>query len=117
MVDEAARVDDGLYYAIRPMLAVSGGSLIMLSTPAGRRGVFWEEWTGALGWERYEIPIENVPRISKEFLAEERRALPTRIFDQEYRCQFVELDDAVFSLDDVDSAFTDEVQPLFGEAG
>jgi hypothetical protein len=116
VVDEAARVDDGLYYAIRPMLAVSGGSLIMLSTPAGRRGVFWEEWTGALGWERYEIPIENVPRISEEFVAEERRALPTRIFDQEYRCQFVELDDAVFSLDDVDSAFTDEVQPLFGEA-
>lgn len=116
VVDEAARVDDGLYYAIRPMLAVSGGSLIMLSTPAGRRGVFWEEWTGALGWERYEIPIDNVPRISEEFLAEERRALPTRIFDQEYRCQFVEIDDAVFSLDDVDSAFTDEVQPLFGEA-
>jgi Terminase large subunit, T4likevirus-type, N-terminal len=116
LLDEASRVDDDLYFATRPMLAVSGGALMMLSTPAGRRGVFWEEWTGALGWERYEIPIENVPRISEEFLAEERRALPTRIFDQEYRCQFVELDDAVFSLDDVDSAFTDEVQPLFGEA-
>jgi hypothetical protein len=116
VVDEAARVDDGLYYAIRPMLAVSGGSLIMLSTPAGRRGVFWEEWTGAPGWERYEIPIENVPRISEEFVAEERRALPTRIFDQEYRCQFVEIEDVVFALEYVDSAFTDEVQPLFGEA-
>ena len=44
LVDEAARVDDGLYYAIRPMLAVGGGSLIMLSTPYGKRGVFYEEW-------------------------------------------------------------------------
>src|SRR5918993_1355887 len=34
IVDEAARVDDALYFAVRPMLAVSGGALIMLSTPA-----------------------------------------------------------------------------------
>lgn len=40
IVDEAARVEDELYYAIRPMLAVSEGSLIMLSTPFGKRGVF-----------------------------------------------------------------------------
>ena len=53
---------------------------------------------------------------SEAFVEEERRALPTRIFDQEYRCQFVEIEDAVFSLEDVDSAITDEVQPLFGEA-
>lgn len=38
ILDEAARVDDDLYYAIRPMLAVSGGTMMMLSTPAGRRG-------------------------------------------------------------------------------
>jgi hypothetical protein len=40
IVDEAARVDDALYYAVKPMLAVSGGSLLMLSTPYGRRGEF-----------------------------------------------------------------------------
>jgi hypothetical protein len=49
LVDEASRVDDGLYYAIRPMLAVSGGSLMMLSTPYGKRGIFYEEWTGGEG--------------------------------------------------------------------
>jgi hypothetical protein len=116
ILDEAARVDDGLYYAIRPMLAVSGGALIMLSTPAGRRGVFWEEWTGGALWERYEVPIEDVPRISEEFIEEERRALPRRVFEQEYRCAFVEIEDAVFSLEDVDSAITAEVAPLFSEA-
>ena len=56
IVDEAARVDDELYFAIRPMLAVSGGSLLMLSTPAGKRGVFFEEWmNGGHSWERYEV--------------------------------------------------------------
>lgn len=39
LVDEAARVSDELYYAVRPMLAVSGGALMMLTTPYGKRGV------------------------------------------------------------------------------
>ena len=52
VVDEAARVEDELYYAVRPMLAVSGGALIMLSTPNGKRGVFYEAWQEreAQGW-------------------------------------------------------------------
>jgi hypothetical protein len=114
IVDEAARVDDALYFAVRPMLAVSGGALMMLSSPAGRRGVFYEEWTEGMGWERYEIPAAEVPRISEEFLEEERRALPLRIFRQEYECSFEETDDQVFSYEDVEGAITDEVAPLFG---
>src|SRR5215204_7044745 len=50
VVDEAARVDDELYYSVRPMLAVSGGALLMLSTPWGRRGVFFNEWSGGSAW-------------------------------------------------------------------
>jgi Terminase large subunit, T4likevirus-type, N-terminal len=116
ILDEASRVDDDLYYATKPMLAVSGGALLMLSTPAGQRGVFFEEWTEGVGWERYEVAIEDVPRISEEFVEEERRALPRRVFDQEYRCTFVEIEDAVFSLEDVDRAITQDVAPLFSEA-
>jgi len=33
IVDEAARTPDALYQAARPMLAVSGGRLVLLSTP------------------------------------------------------------------------------------
>jgi Terminase large subunit, T4likevirus-type, N-terminal len=60
IVDEAARVADELYYAVRPMLAVSGGRLLMLSTPFGKRGVFYEEWTGGIAWERYTVTAESV---------------------------------------------------------
>src|ERR671916_29160 len=63
IVDEAARVEDGLYYAIRPMLAVSGGRLMMLTTPYGKRGVFFEEWSSGEGWERYEVWAEECERI------------------------------------------------------
>jgi hypothetical protein len=55
-VDEASRVPDELYFAVRPMLAVSGGALMMLTTPYGKRGIFYEEWTSGHGWARYEVP-------------------------------------------------------------
>jgi hypothetical protein len=116
LVDEASRVDDGLYYAVRPMLAVSGGALIMLSTPFGRRGVFFEEWTGGSEWRRFEIPVSECPRISEEFLDEERQTLPRRVFEQEYCCVFAETGDAVFTYEDVAGAITSEVTPLFPEA-
>jgi hypothetical protein len=114
VLDEAARVDDGLYFAVRPMLAVSGGALIMLSTPAGRRGAFFEEWTEGAGWECYKVPAAECPRISGAFLEEERRSLPRRVFDQEYRCVFVETEDAVFSFEDIAGALNPGVTPLFG---
>ena len=44
LVDEASRVNDELYMAVRPMLAVSGGRLWLMSTPFGKRGFFYEAW-------------------------------------------------------------------------
>jgi hypothetical protein len=75
IVEEGARVADELYFAVRPMLAVSGGKLLMLSTPFGKRGIFYEEWTQGTGWERYTVTAEECLRIPASFLAEEREAL------------------------------------------
>src|SRR5215216_5329910 len=100
IVDEAARVEDELYFAVRPMLAVSGGSLLMLSTPYGQRGVFYEAWTNGQGWDRYTVTAEECPRISPEFLAEERLALPERAYRQEYECSFEAVEGAVFDISD-----------------
>jgi Terminase large subunit, T4likevirus-type, N-terminal len=116
IVDEAARVDDGLYYAIRPMLAVSDGRLMMLSTPFGKRGVFFEEWAEGAGWERYEVRAEECERIPASFLEEERQALPAWIYRQEYECSFEDTEDQLFGYELVQSSITDEVTPLFGEA-
>jgi hypothetical protein len=115
VVDEASRVTDELYYAVRPMLAVSGGRLMMLSTPYGKRGVFYDEWTGGGAWDRYEVPAWECPRISAAFLAEEREALPAWVFRQEYECSFEDTEDQVFSSELVRAAITPEVEPLFGE--
>ena len=114
LIDEASRVDDALYHAVRPMLAVSGGSLMMLTTPYGKRGIFFEEWTGRHGWDRYEVPARECPRISEEFLEEERRALPAWVYRQEYETSFEETEDAVFTTEMIDGAISLDVTPRFG---
>jgi hypothetical protein len=97
IIDEAARVPDDLYRAVRPMLAVSGGRLICLSTPYGKRGFFWSAWTSSTeDWLRIEIPATQVPRIPPEFLDEERRALGDAWFRQEYGCSFEAMEGLVY---------------------
>jgi len=117
VVDEASRVGDELYFSIRPMLAVSGGALMMLSTPAGKRGVFFEAWESGEGWERYEVKASACPRISEAFLEEERKSLPARIYRQEYECSFEDVEDQVFAYELVEQAITEEISPLFEPHG
>lgn len=113
IVDEAARVPDELYYAVRPMLAVSGGSLIAMSTPWGKRGWWHHAWTeGGPAWQRVEVPATQCPRISPAFLAEEKVALGIWFYQQEYCCQFMETTDSVFSYETVMAALVD-LPPLF----
>ena len=113
IVDEASRVRDDLYRAIRPMLAVSRGKIICLSTPFGKRGFFHAEWTGTGDWQRVGVPATACPRISPTFLAEERAAIGEWFYRQEYLCSFEETIDQVFSYDDVMGALSDDVTPLF----
>ncbi len=57
VIDEAARVPDDLYRAVRPMLAVSDGRLICLSTPYGKRGFFYDAWAnGGDDWHAHRGP-------------------------------------------------------------
>jgi hypothetical protein len=115
IIDEAARVDDSLYRAVRPMLAVSKGRLIALTTPFGKRGWFHAAWDCQEKWDRIRVTAEECPRIAPEFLAEEKRALGERWYRQEYLCSFEDVMDAVFSYIDIQAALRDDVEPLFPE--
>lgn len=118
VLDEASRIPDSLYDAVRPMLAVSGGELIELSSPAGQRGFFYRDWIASEddpAWERIgPIQADQNPRIDPDFLERERKALPDPIYRQEYACAFLDEVGAVFSLDQISRALADAtVAPLF----
>jgi len=96
------------------MLATSGGQLVLMSTPFGRRGHFFETWEDTPDvWEKTLLPASECPRIGKEFLKEERRTLGEWYFQQEYECIFTEGEAQLFSYDLISSALSSELKPLF----
>lgn len=113
LADEASRCDDELFYSLLPMLAVSKGRMICLSTPAGQRGFFHDQWIEeGDAWQRIEIPADRCPRIDPVWLEAQRRTMPRAWFDQEFGCRFTQIDDAVFSYEDVAGILTDDA-PVF----
>jgi hypothetical protein len=114
VVDEAARVPDEVYGAVRPMLAVSGGRLICLSTPNGRQGFFYEAWTDTTqDWERFEVPAVQVPRIAKDYLDREWRTCGPTWCRQEYGCSFETREGLVYP--DLPRCVVDAVPPPTGQ--
>jgi hypothetical protein len=112
VIDEASRMDDELYRALRPMLAVGNGDLWLMSTPCGKRGFFYETWEHAgPEWLRVSVPATECPRISKDFLEEQRSAMGLESFRQEHMCEFVGSGMGVFDRDLVEAALDES----FGE--
>jgi Terminase large subunit, T4likevirus-type, N-terminal len=106
IIDEASGVDAELMPAVRPMVSVSRGRLLMMSTPFGPRGPFWAACTGQdRGWVVTTVTARQCPRISAEFLELERAELGDLQFRSEYLCEFVEGAGAYFDVGDVDRAF------------
>ena len=113
LVDEASRVNDDLYLAIRPMLAVSEGTLWLMSTPFGKRGFFYKAWSsGGADWERLRVTGYECPRIARSFLEQEREEMGDRWFRQEFLCEFVDSSSGIFGRDLVEEAITSDVAPL-----
>ena len=112
VLDEAARIPDVLYRSVRPMLAVSQGRLVVLSTPFGRRGWFYDEWSGTGPWDRVRITWRDCPRITAEFIEEERRALGPAWVAQEYETTFTALEGLVYP--EFPAALVDAVPRLSG---
>jgi hypothetical protein len=116
IIDEASRVADDLYATVRPMLATSAGRLICLSTPWGKRGFFYEAFANCdPSWARFTVTGDQCPRITSEFLEEERRTLNAQWFAQEYFCEFISPVSQVFDRDTVMAAFDKRAYALSWE--
>lgn len=97
-MDEAAFVPQETVDAVRPMIAATAGALIMISSPNGPQGEFYESVEGRLAsyfWSR-RVTADECPRISKEFLEEERISKGELMFRQEYYSEFLQVEGAFF---------------------
>ena len=115
IVDEAAFVGDDTMAAVRPMLAVSSGRMLAMSTPFGRRGWFFEA-SKSREWRVTTVTAAECPRISPEFLEAERNALGDWRYRQEYQCEFVDIAGLMFSSDDIGAIFADQADLIEGRS-
>lgn len=107
-------MDDELHFSIRPMLAVSHGKHILMSTPFGKQGHFYESWeNGGDAWERIKVPASENPRIAKDFLEKERYSMSAWWYAQEYECEFMSSIDSLFNIELIKAAISDDIKPLF----
>jgi hypothetical protein len=111
ITDEAAYVSDAMQAALAPMLAVSRGRQIDMSSPNGRRGFYFENWTNGEDIERIRIVGRDCPRISAEFLAQQRKKLGSTLFAQEFEGEFTDADTSAFSSV-VELALVDDFEPF-----
>jgi cytochrome c-type biogenesis protein CcmE len=123
VVDEAAAVPDVDYHGILPSLIATRGEQVLLSTPRGKRGFFYELWhstsdtlvsevSGA--WQRIMVRSNEVERIRPEDLEVFRQTMPEQFFEQEFYCEWLDTEGALFGYDDIQRALLagEEIEPI-----
>lgn len=89
IIEECAYVPEPVFQAIMPMLAVSKGKIVALSTPFGRGGFFYDCFNDP-AFKTWHIKWTECPRIDKEFIEHERKRMSKVAFAQEYEAEFVD---------------------------
>ena len=89
IADEAAFIQEAVWSAVTPMLATTGGNIILLSTPVGREGYFARCFKDP-AYTKFHISSIDCSRIPEDFLAHEKETMSKREWQQEYLGNFVD---------------------------
>jgi hypothetical protein len=89
IVDEAAFINQEVYNAITPMLAVTQGTLWLLSTPQGRGGFFYQAFKRK-DFQTFHVSYLECPRRDEEFIKFCRETMTKAVFEQEIMGEFVD---------------------------
>jgi hypothetical protein len=104
VVDEAAAVPDMDYHGILPALIATQGEQVLLSTPRGKRGFFFELWHSDDDWMRVMVRSDEVARIRARDLEVFRSTMPQQYFEQEFYCAWLDTEGSLFGYDDIEAA-------------
>lgn len=110
IVDEAAfLLDEIITQILFPMLATTGGNLVLLSTPWGRGNVFYRAFSDP-SYSVHHVKSSDCPLISKEFLEEQRRNMTSMAYDMEYNALFVEPASSYFTQELIKGCIDPEME-------
>ena len=90
IVDEAALVQDEVYWTVSPFVGRTKGAIWLLSTPRRQAGFFFNFWHDKdPRWQRILSTVADCPEIDKQFLNMQRRANETK-YRQDFLCEFIQ---------------------------
>jgi len=107
ILDECARIPDQTYYdVISPMVSVTRGRKVFLTTPGSQYGWAWTTYTEGL-MKIVQVKAKECPRISAKFLESEKKKLPKASYKREYENVWTSVNAGIFDVDAIDNAFRD----------
>ena len=89
IADEAAFIPEEVWTAVTPMLAVTKGKMILLSTPHGRGGYFYDCFNDE-SFTSFHVSGEDCPRRDDQFLARQLERLGKLRYAQEHLGEFID---------------------------
>ncbi len=111
VVDEAAFASEELFKSLEPMLTVSNGTLMLLSTPNGQSGYFYDQWhTANSPWARIFGTLKDCPRVNHEAIENIRKTMSESDFQQEFECKFVASSGQFISNELFEKCLRDDVE-------
>jgi len=92
--------------------AVSGGRILAPSTPWGQQGWWYDACVNNPGgeWLYIEADWTQCPRITPQFIANERATFGDEWVQQEFECKFLKAARSAFRAEDIDAVFDEEVE-------
>jgi len=105
IADEAAFIPEEVWVAVVPMLATTRGKVILLSTPFGKQGYFYECFNDP-NYKTFAVSSEKCPRIPKDFLEKQKEKMTKLQYAQEFKGEFLEELTQFFSTDLIDNSLT-----------
>lgn len=87
VADEAQFINEEVWTAVTPMLAITKGKIILLSTPHGREGYFYRCFQDD-NFTSFHISSEDCPRKDVDFLKREKERMTKAQYAQEYLGEF-----------------------------
>jgi phage FluMu gp28-like protein len=119
-LDEAAHFlnDEPVMRVLTPMLIARKGTLTVVSTPFGKRGLFWDQYKKAVDQKSSDcgigvydfFPSTISPLISEKDLDSEKTNLTDFEFKQEYCGEFLEQLDVYLPLDLIASCVDNDLE-------
>jgi len=104
--DECAFWEQGDYMfnqVIEPMTQFTKGAIMLLSTPNGKHGFFWNCFNSPF-WSCYQFGWEVCPNNTLEEMEEKRSRMTSMEFQAEYEAKFVASQNAYFNPKDIQKA-------------